>query len=282
MTIASTADKPEQPKPATALSNALIESEAIKKLVDLAAAEITLATRLMADSLLEHSPMRATEDSLRRISDANSRIRLAGTKLTVVTNALKSEVRDRDLLDHRFAAAIEQNERTSHAALHDALTGLPNRALFNDRLQVAISQAKRNGWAVAVMFIDLDHFKAINDSFGHATGDRILQAVALRLKAHTRADDTASRYGGDEFLYLANHVRDEGSIEFVAHKLIKEIQMPLTITVSEQNTFAGNISASIGIAIFPKDGSSPDSLIRNADAAMYHAKQSHRRVSFAQ
>jgi diguanylate cyclase (GGDEF)-like protein len=263
-----------------ALENALIESERIKGLMDQAATDISCITRVITEAMLESPQIRIIEDSLRRISEANSKVRLASAKLAEVHVDLRGQARDRDMLDHRFAAAVEQNESTRHAALHDVLTGLPNRALFNDRLQVAISQARKSGWSVAVMFVDLDDFKAINDSFGHALGDRLLQTIARRLKTHTREDDTVSRYGGDEFLYLANHVRDDNNIKLIAEKLMKEIEAPLDISVPDRPNFKGAIHASVGIAVFPKDGSSPDLLVRNADAAMYHAKSSQSGLAF--
>jgi len=281
MTIKLDAETPHDLTLAKTLEKALIESERIKALVDQAANDISCITRVLTATMLESPQMLAIEDSLRQISAANHKVRLASSRLSAVNVDLEGEARARDMLDHRFAAAVEQNEGTRHAALHDVLTGLPNRALFHDRLKVAISQAKRNGWAVAVMFVDLDDFKGINDSYGHETGDRVLQTIAERLKAHTRDDDTVSRHGGDEFLYLANHVRDEKNIELIAQKLMKEIQTPLDVPVPERENFKGIISASIGIAVFPRDGSSPDLLVRSADTAMYRAKKSRSQLSFA-
>jgi diguanylate cyclase (GGDEF)-like protein len=134
---------------------------------------------------------------------------------------------------------------------------------------------------VAVMFVDLDDFKRINDSFGHAVGDRVLQTIARRLKAHTRDADTVSRHSGDEFLYLASHVRDESNIELIAQKLLREIQAPLDIDVPERENFQGAITASIGISVFPKDGATPDLLVGSADAAMYQAKRRKCGLAFA-
>src|SRR6202044_2544115 len=124
-------------------------------------------------------------------------------------------IRDRTLVDHQLAAAVEQVEGSRNAALHDSLTGLPNRVLFNDRLEHGIAQAKRHRWILAVMFVDLDNFKSINDTYGHQAGDAVLQTVAVRLKHNTRNDDTVSRYGGDEFLYLLTHMREQKDIEMI-------------------------------------------------------------------
>jgi diguanylate cyclase (GGDEF)-like protein len=262
------------------LAKALIESERIKAIVDKAASDISCVTRAITEAMLECPNLRAVEGALQQISEAKSKVRLVSSKLSAITLDLESEARDRDMLDYRFAAALEQHDSTRHASLHDTLTGLPNRALFNDRLQVAVSHAGREGLSLAIMFVDLDGFKAINDSFGHATGDRVLQIIAKRLTSHTRDDDTVSRHGGDEFLYLANHVVDVNNIDLIAQKLLREIQAPMDITVPKRENFRASLTASIGIAVFPKDGRTPDLLIRNADAAMYQAKGSKCRVSF--
>ena len=141
--------------------------------------------------------------------------------LTVVNLALEVEIRDRSLVDLRVAAAEEQEQAGRHAALHDALTGLPNRALFNDRLEHAIAQASRHAWTLAVMFVDLDDFKVINDTHGHDAGDSVLQTIARRLKKTTRGEDTVSRHGGDEFLSVLTEVRDEASAAMIAEKVVQ-------------------------------------------------------------
>jgi diguanylate cyclase (GGDEF)-like protein len=271
---------PADPAVVKTLANALSESERIKAIVDQAASDISCVTRAITEAMLESPHLRAVEGALQQISGAKSKVRLASSKLSAINLDLESEARDRDMLDYRLAAAQEQHDSTRHAALHDALTGLPNRVLFYDRLQVAISHARRENLSLAIMFVDLDGFKAINDSYGHATGDRVLQIIAKRLTSHTRDDDTVSRHGGDEFLYLANDVGDVGNVELIAQKLLREIQAPMDVAVPKQNNFRASITASIGIAVFPKDGLTPDQLVRNADAAMYQAKGSQCRVSF--
>src|SRR4029079_6103695 len=176
--------------------------------------------------------------------------------------------RDRNLLDHQLAAVTEQEEAVRHAAFHDVLTDLPNRALFNDRLEHGLAQAKRHGWAVAVMFVDLDKFKSINDLHGHDVGDSVLKTISARLKKNARVDDTVSRHGGDEFLYLLMEVRDEKTIASIAEKIIKIIQVPCSVTVRDLNIELC-IGASIGVAIFPHDGATADALIKSSDRAMY-------------
>jgi len=160
------------------------------------------------------------------------------------------------------------------------LTGLPNRALFNDRLEHGFAQAKRHDWTMAVMFVDLDDFKTVNDSYGHEVGDSVLRLIAQRLRDSTRADDTVSRHGGDEFLFLATEIQDEYSIALLAEKLIKTIREPFDISTRALNV-SGSIAASIGIAIFPKDGVTADTLVRSADKAMYQAKERKSGYSFA-
>jgi diguanylate cyclase (GGDEF)-like protein len=160
--------------------------------------------------------------------------------------------------------------------LHDALTGLPNRVLFNDRLEHGMAQAKRHGWTLAVMFLDLDKFKTINDSYGHDAGDAVLLTIAKRLKETTRTDDTISRHGGDEFLYLLMEINDDQDAAVVAKKIIQAVQVPCDVNVGQLT-----VNSSIGISIFPRDGNTAEALIASADAAMYRAKQSQSGYAFA-
>jgi diguanylate cyclase (GGDEF)-like protein/PAS domain S-box-containing protein len=155
-------------------------------------------------------------------------------------------------------------------AHHDALTNLPNRLLFNARLEHAIGHAHRDGTRLAVLFMDLDRFKTINDSLGHALGDEVLRQVALRMRGVLRADDTMARVGGDEFIILLENTTTSGVRE-VAQKLCSELAGPL-----EMNQEPLYISLSLGISMYPRDGEDVDTLVRNADAAMYKAKASGR------
>ncbi|MFT6992240.1 MAG: diguanylate cyclase (GGDEF)-like protein [Paraglaciecola sp.] len=152
-------------------------------------------------------------------------------------------------------------------AYHDLLTRLPNRSLLNDRLEVAIAHSLRFGRQLAVLFLDLDRFKKINDSFGHSVGDMLLKAVSTRLQNCLRAGDTLSRFGGDEFVLLLPEVDGPTDVEQVAQKIIDTVQLPFDL--ENQKIF---ISVSIGIAFFPEFGGSPDELIKHADIAMYQAK----------
>jgi diguanylate cyclase (GGDEF)-like protein/PAS domain S-box-containing protein len=155
-----------------------------------------------------------------------------------------------------------------HQSFHDALTGLPNRLLLEDRMKQATAHVGRQNAPVAVLFIDLDRFKDINDTLGHAAGDRLLQEVAERLGQCVREGDTVARLSGDEFVVLLVGMQDMEDAALVADKIVRTVTEPCHIAGRELR-----VSPSIGIAIFPEDGQNMDQLLRNADTAMYHAKQ---------
>ncbi len=163
---------------------------------------------------------------------------------------------------------VEAEAFINFQAYHDLLTRLPNRALFKDRLSVAITQAQRNNTQLAVMFIDLDRFKIINDSLGHTMGDRLLQAVSQRLQGCIRKGDTLSRFGGDEFTLLLPEVKNADAATHIAEKILNDIKQPFTLSGHELY-----VGASIGIALYPDSGDSLDALIKNADIAMYRVKK---------
>lgn len=164
----------------------------------------------------------------------------------------------------------EAEARIERLAYYDSLTGLPNRTLFFDHLQLAVAEAARHGTRGAVLFLDLDNFKDINDTLGHLTGDRLLQTVGHRLQECVRATDTVGRFGGDEFLVLLPDTSMEGASS-VAQKILERISTPFVLDVNFLN-----VTPSIGIALYPDDGNDADTLIRHADAAMYHAKAQGR------
>jgi diguanylate cyclase (GGDEF)-like protein/PAS domain S-box-containing protein len=168
----------------------------------------------------------------------------------------------KDITDRKRA-----EETIYHQAYHDLLTGLPNRLLFKDRLNLAIAQGKRSRQKLAVMFLDLDRFKVVNDSMGHVVGDQLLQSVANRLGKCVREGDTLARLGGDEFTLLLPQISSHEATANTAKKILNVLGRPFHI--GGQDHF---FSASIGIAIYPEDGDSVDSLIKNADIAMYHVK----------
>lgn len=169
------------------------------------------------------------------------------------------------------SAGRELALRMAHMAQHDALTDLPNRLLLEDRLRQAIALAERNARSAAVLFIDLDRFKLINDSLGHAVGDRLLQSVAQVLVTCVRRSDTVCRMGGDEFVVLLPEINGARDAMHVADKLLAALQAPIVLDGDELR-----VSCSIGISMFPNDGADPQTLLKNADAAMYHAKRGGR------
>jgi diguanylate cyclase (GGDEF)-like protein/PAS domain S-box-containing protein len=162
-------------------------------------------------------------------------------------------------------------ERIEFLARHDILTRLPNRFLLRDRAEQAFAHAERAHTKVALLLLDLDHFKHINDSLGHPAGDTLLQTVADRLRSSTRDTDTVSRQGGDEFLVLLTDIRDTDDIASIAEKMMQTLGDPCVVAGQEMS-----ISCSVGLAVYPEDGTDFDTLVKNADAAMYHAKESGR------
>ncbi len=161
----------------------------------------------------------------------------------------------------------QAEETILHMAYHDHLTDLPNRVLFRDRVALALSLAKRNGQMAALLFIDLDRFKAINDSLGHAVGDDILQEVAARLKGCVREVDTVSRFGGDEFNLLLTQIHSNNDVAMISNKILKALQWPFHVDNHELY-----LTCSIGVAMFPQHGTDVATLIKNADTALYRAK----------
>ncbi|MEO8922189.1 MAG: GGDEF domain-containing protein [Caldimonas sp.] len=196
---------------------------------------------------------------------------------------------DQDLDGMRALQLLEANERLVLAALHsdsvaeaavsdlgelarssqrDTLTDTPNRALMLDRLESALAMARRRGTRAAVLFVDLDDFKKINDTLGHAVGDDVMQWVARRLEAVVRHSDTVSRHGGDEFLVLLTEISVASDAEPIAEKILSALAAPCGL-----DSHVLHLSASIGIAIFPEDGDDSATLIGCADAAMYRSKR---------
>ena len=163
--------------------------------------------------------------------------------------------------------ALEQAERAEHLAYHDALTGLPNRKLFLDRLTLELAQSRRRHAHVAVMFLDVDRFKVVNDSLGHAAGDRLLTMTGDRISSCIRTTDTLARLGGDEFALLFPGATGEAA-GMIADKILTALRSP--VRLGEQDVYA---TGSIGIAVYPEDGVDTDALMRSADAAMYRAKE---------
>jgi diguanylate cyclase (GGDEF)-like protein/PAS domain S-box-containing protein len=183
------------------------------------------------------------------------------TELAQANSQLQEEVFER----------IRAEQKIWHVAHHDALTGLPNRALLHDRLDQVLAQAERNGHRVAVLFLDLDRFKAINDTLGHDVGDELLKSVASRLQQVIRAADTVSRLGGDEFVIVLPDINAVEDAQRVGEKVVEVLGPPVSIHGHELRA-----TPSIGISLFPDDGADAYTLMKNADTAMYHAKAEGR------
>ncbi|HED36353.1 MAG TPA: GGDEF domain-containing response regulator [Gammaproteobacteria bacterium] len=171
----------------------------------------------------------------------------------------------------RMLLAADAERKIRHIAYHDSLTGLPNRMLFIDRIDQAISRALREDTQFALLFLDIDHFKVINDSMGHAAGDQLLNIVALRLQDVLRKSDTIARLGGDEFTIIIESLQEAEWVVTVANNILRQLEVPVEI-----NNRQVHVGGSIGIALFPQDGESFGALLKNADIAMYKAKEQGR------
>ena len=259
---------PESGLPAEAsLTHTLGKNERVKDLVEECADDLSTVNAGLKEELVSGENLPGVENALEKSELVESKVQNA------------SEARQ--ALEEKLATVTKEGEDARHASLHDPLTGLPNRALFNDRLAHALAQAKRHGSSLVVMFLDLDDFKKINDTHGHEVGDAVLMAVGERLREVTRNDDTVCRQGGDEFLYLLQDIRNLADIKPVAEKIINAVQAPSEIKGRDGNLNL-SIQASIGIALFPNDGSSADALLDCADKAMYRAKREKSGYFFAE
>ncbi len=205
----------------------------------------------------------------KQISNLEQRMRRPdGTTIWVIENVslLEGDILEGTLID--ITDRKRAQEQMEYQAYHDALTGLPNRLLFRDRITVALAHAKRHIRVAAVMFLDLDQFKLVNDTLGHTVGDRLLQVIGNRLVGCVRAEDTVARMGGDEFTILLADLSDRRGAAAVAQKVLEAIRQSITIDQHELY-----VTTSIGIAVFPDDGDDAESVLKNADRAMYRAKE---------
>ena len=203
-------------------------------------------------------------------------VRKDGTRFTILLSATTVRAPDGSAIMSRATVfdITDRNlaeQRIAQLAQHDPLTGLPNRTLLRDRLEQAIAHAHRDGTCAAVLFLDLDRFKTVNDSLGHDAGDRLLQAVASRIGACLREGDTVSRHGGDEFVVVLRDLASAATAGEVAEKILEALAPAFHIQAHELH-----VSASIGVSLYPNDGPDADVLMRHADTAMYHAKDAGR------
>jgi diguanylate cyclase len=266
------------------LGHLLKKNENIKKTVKKAASELTSVNEVLKQ---EEVPVQVMKQALTQNEGVEQKVAKAGDDLNLVNIKLTEEIAERIVIESELAdtktdlaevrddlsKAQLKTEEAQQIALQDALTGLPNRVSFEQSLDHGLIQAKRHGWGLAVLFIDIDKFKSINDSYGHDLGDQVLLMVANRLKSFVRDEDIVSRWGGDEFVCLLLEVKQEADVTRLAEKMINRI--------AEAYEFNGpvlSIIASIGIAIYPADGDTSDILFKNADTAMYKAKGTEKRV----
>lgn len=259
---------PDDLQAGNTLTDVLGQAEHVKELVEQSAHELSSVNTGLAQEMSQSREPPGVRRALEKSQAVEDKVHDAAERLSAVNQALEAEVSTRHVLEAQLATATHAEQAARHAALHDALTDLPNRTLFENRLEHGLAQAKRHDRTLALMFLDLDGFKKINDVHGHDVGDAVLQTTANRLKAHARGDDTVSRFGGDEFLYLLTEIDGDQDAVSVAQKIANAIQSPIGLHGSELI-----VKPSIGIAIFPRDGTSASALIKSADTAMYKAKR---------
>jgi diguanylate cyclase (GGDEF)-like protein/PAS domain S-box-containing protein len=229
---------------------------------------ITIYEDISADRAVRASleASRAAAEASREVAEASRELLERAVAERTVELQAANEHLHAEIADRRQAET-----RAQHLADHDALTGLPNRRLLEDRLTQALAASQRNRKQTAVMFVDLDRFKNINDSLGHAAGDLVLKECAERLVKQLREVDTICRMGGDEFVVVLPDIKRAADAANVAAKILETVALPFMVEDRELH-----ITPSVGISVFPDDGRDAESLIRNADAAMYHAKETGR------
>ena len=278
----ATADVPVASISPVALEQALEQSHDVKVKVEACAEDLAQAnegtkktiaagaTTLPARQTLDHNEAVETkvQECAEDLDSVTKTLAQGIDELKVVDVALASSRTALAETTAALASALASEEQANLRALHDHTPGLPNRALFDDRLAHALALAGRHDWTVAVMFLDLDRFKNVNDVHGHAAGDVVLIEVAKRLAQDARDEDTVCRNGGDEFLYLLINPQGPGNVERIAAAVIENLSRP--IRVGEKQL---TVRPSIGIAIYPDGGIDGEALIQNADAAMYRAKK---------
>ncbi len=258
------------------LSNVIAHSESIKDMVQVCVDDLSDVNTVLKEELSIKKSKPSIKNAVMKNTTVENKVQSAVDELDTVNKALKDEVKEREIIQKELEQVIIEKDIATEASLHDRLTGLPNRALFYDRLEHGLEQAKRHGWNIAVMFIDLDKFKQINDVYGHDVGDKVLLRVAKKLKENTRSDDSICRLGGDEFLYLLMEVKNELEVTKIIKKLVKAIELP-----SDDITQNLAIKLSIGVSLFPKNADNLEDLIKSADLAMYAAKQGKLGYAFA-
>jgi diguanylate cyclase (GGDEF)-like protein len=272
-----------------ALEDTLDQSHEVKAKVEACASDLATANGLVKDRITEGETTLPAAQALENGVAIEVQVQECADDLQHVTANLAKGVRKVKEVEqalnrsHEALAESEMALATSRQAelaarrraMHDQKTGLPNRTLFDDRLAQAIAGAERHGWMLAVMFLELDRFKVVNDTHGHAAGDTVLDIVAARLLNHTRDEDTICRNGGDEFLFLLIDPAGRANVARIAGHLRATLALPISLSDLELV-----ITPSIGIALFPEHGTSADLLVTHADAAMYRSKRNRTAWEF--
>lgn len=230
--------------------------------------QVAAATRALALLNEQADELRAELQCL-HTDLAQARESFSGLRATQLLEANENLVLAALHADFVAESAVSDLGELTHASQHDPLTDTPNRALVLDRLHNAIAQARRRNTRFAVMFVDIDHFKRINDTLGHAAGDAVLQWVARRLESAVRESDTVARIGGDEFLVLLSEISQPSDAALIATKMLAALSEPGGPEMARSHP----LSASLGIALYPEDGNNPAALMDHADAAMYRSKR---------
>jgi diguanylate cyclase (GGDEF)-like protein len=258
------------------LTDVLGQSEHVQALVDESVKELSSVNTRLAQELQQAPEPPGVRRALEKSQAVEDKVQDAADKLSKVNHALEAEVNARQALETQLATVTQDEQVARYAAMHDFLTGLPNRTLLENRLELGLAQAKRHDRTLALLFLDLDGFKEVNDTHGHDMGDALLKIIANRLRDHARGDDTVSRFGGDEFVYLLTEIDGDQDAARIAQKITDVIQVPCQLS-----TGIVVIKPSIGIAIFPRHGETTGALIKSADTAMYTAKRGKSGFAFA-
>ncbi|HEV3054539.1 MAG TPA: EAL domain-containing protein [Solirubrobacteraceae bacterium] len=254
------------------LAHASRLADATQELLDHGASCVLLGLPLHAEfDPVEYVHTAAPDVAIVVLSATSDETEAIGSLRAGAQDHLHKSDLNSSILRRSVLAAIERKRsetQLAHRALHDELTGLPNRALFLDRLGVALDRSRRTSASVAVLFLDVDNFKEVNDSLGHAAGDRVLAALAERLRAMLRPMDTVARFGGDEFTFLFEELASEREVVLIAERISRTTSVPI-----QHDHGQVTVTVSIGIAMVGDPNIPPETVIREADAAMYRAKE---------
>ena len=256
------------------ISRALDQSEHVQDKVKQAADDLSSVNAVLKDEIANSGTLAKVELALDGSQAVEAKVQEAAAELAAVNDALAEEIDERHDLerqlsnsDDALSASRVQERQSRHDSLHDAVTGPPNMALFHDRLGNALAQAQRHARPLAVLFVDVDEFKSVNDTHGHDIGDRVLQMTAQRLQASIREGDTGSRRSGDEFVILAPEA-DAPIAARLSARIAESVARMCHI-----DGVSLTVTASVGVALYPEHGSTAQELLKQADTAMYVAKR---------